>query len=107
MPSGKRVFNSFILAYTPAAVSSAFEPGSVKIDSATDCWPSRVHDWLYCCEPNSTLGLRVFGSTVTTSLRRTMPVAVGAGPVRFDWPIRAATADCPLVPAAAAPLDIA
>src|SRR4051812_465296 len=56
------------------------------MDRATDCCPSRVQDWLYCCEPNSTRGFLVFGSTVTTSLNRTMPVAGGVrtlGFVRF------------------------
>jgi hypothetical protein len=24
------------------------------MDRATEGWPSRVHDWSYCCEPSST-----------------------------------------------------
>src|SRR5436190_7992908 len=60
------------------------------MDRATDCLPSRVQDWLYCCEPSSTRGCLVFGSTVTTSRSRTMPVAGGVGPVglaRFTGPV--------------------
>ena len=56
----------------------------MKIDRATDCLPSRVHDWLYCCEPSSTLGRCVVGSTVQTSLSWTTPVAVGCGAVVLD-----------------------
>src|SRR5207237_8834817 len=83
-------------------------PGSVNTARATDCWPSRVQDWLYCSVPSSIRGFLVLGSTVTTSLSRTMPVAGGVGPlglVRFTRPavLPAGEADIPVCPA---PADI-
>src|SRR5437588_12793708 len=51
------------------------------MDRATDSCPSRLQDWLYCCEPSSTRGFLVFGSTVTTSFSWTTPVTGGVGPL--------------------------
>src|SRR5882724_4509260 len=50
------------------------------MDSATDGWPSSVHDCSYCCEPNSIFGLPS-GVRVTTSRSRTIPVAGDVGPL--------------------------
>src|SRR5207244_12719559 len=68
------------------------------MDRATDCCPSKVQDWLYCCEPSSTRGILVKGCTVTTSRRRTMPVAGGVGPVEFIKLAAALTAPAMLGP---------
>ena len=68
-------------------------PGSWKIDSATDGWPSSVQDWSYCCEPSSTRA---------TSRRRTMRSTAGGGDAGGRRARLAVGAGRPLVPPLAA-----
>ena len=53
------------------------------MESATEGWPSSVHDWSYCCAPSSTPLVTRRGVLVTTTLRIRTKAVVGAAGVEL------------------------